>query len=60
MMVNLSKNGEVRVLGNGQFTLPLEHLKVDPADRIFITDGEGNPRYRYSIQTENTLHNLVK
>ena len=30
--------------GNGQFTLPLEHLKVDPADRIFITDGEGNPR----------------
>ena len=30
--------------GNGQFTLPLEHLKVDPADRIFITDGAGNPR----------------
>ena len=30
--------------GPGQFTLPLEHLKVDPADRIFITDGAGNPR----------------
>ena len=30
--------------GPGQFTLELEHLKVDPADRIFITDGAGNPR----------------
>jgi sugar lactone lactonase YvrE len=30
--------------GPGQFTLLLEHLKVDPADRIFITDGAGNPR----------------
>ena len=31
-------------MGPGQFTLPLEHLKVDPADRIFITDGANNPR----------------
>ena len=36
--------------GPGQFTLPLEHLKVDPADRIFITDGAGNPR----VQVFNT------
>ena len=30
--------------GPGQFTLELEHLKADPADRVFITDGAGNPR----------------
>jgi hypothetical protein len=30
--------------GPGQFALPLEHLKVDSKDRVFITDGATNPR----------------
>ncbi len=30
--------------GPGQLTLPLEHLKVDSKDRVFIVDSASNPR----------------
>jgi tripartite motif-containing protein 71 len=31
-------------IGEGQFTLPLEHLMVDALGNIWMVDGNGNPR----------------
>jgi DNA-binding beta-propeller fold protein YncE len=30
--------------GDGQFSLPQEHISVDSKDRIYIVDGASNPR----------------
>ena len=30
--------------GNGQFSIPQEHLAVDKNDRVYIVDGASNPR----------------
>ena len=46
--------------GPGQFTLELEHLKVDPAGRIFITDGAANPRVQVFDNDGNFLTQFGK
>ena len=46
--------------GPGQFTLPLEHLKVDKNNRVFITDGAGNPRVQVFDNEGNFLTQFGK
>ena len=41
--------------GDGQFTLPLEHLEVDSTDKVFMVDSESNPR----IQLFDTEGNFI-
>ena len=33
-----------RGTGDGQFSIPQEHIAVDKQDRVYIVDGESNPR----------------
>jgi DNA-binding beta-propeller fold protein YncE len=44
----------------GQLTVPLEHLKVDSKDRIFIVDSASNPRVQVFDSDRNLLTQFGK
>ena len=44
----------------GQFTLPLDHLKVDKTDKAFITDRADNPRVQVFDNDGNFLTQFGK